>query len=261
MTFNAKFLFIWGLQLATGDKAKYNPVIHHRRSIRLQGYDYSRPGAYFVTICLQEKDSHLLGEVVTGKVQGSRYGEIVLKCWNRLPRHYPNVILDEFVVMPNHVHGIILIGAGAKIVGAGLQNRIFKDVKPARTGHDIDDMHDFHHIHDMNEVHGENIMVAGNDGCAGAGLQNSIVKDEKPARTMDDRCIVAYSLSEIIRGFKTFSARRINEFRGISGVPVWQRNYWKHIVRDEGELQRIREYINNNPLRWEKDKLDSAGGK
>jgi REP element-mobilizing transposase RayT len=130
-----------------------------------------------VTICVQEKDHHLFGEVIAGKMQLSHFGEIVLKCWNRLPRHYPNAILDEFVVMPNHVHGIIL----------------------------------------------------------------------------------TYPLSEIIRGFKTFSARRINELRGIAGVPVWQRNYWEYIIRNEGELQRIREYIINNPMKWEEDKMNPVG--
>jgi putative transposase len=252
-----------------GNIKKYNPAIHHRRSIRLKGYDYTNPGAYFVTICLQEKDVHLLGKVVAGQIQLSHFGEIVLKCWHRLSRHYPNVIVDEFMVMPNHVHGIILIGAnivgagnvgvGANIVGAGLQNRNIIDVKPARTM--MDDANIGHQV---------------NGGYVGAGLQYGNVIDVKPARTMMDDVNIAhpmnggnmanggeiiYPLSEIIRGFKTFSARRINELRGIAGVPVWQRNYWEHIVRNKEEMQRIREYIVNNPLRWEMDKLNPVGRK
>ncbi|HOK59079.1 MAG TPA: hypothetical protein PKZ07_19890 [Sedimentisphaerales bacterium] len=158
---------------------------HHRHSIRLKGYDYSLSGAYFVTICMYDR-ACLFGAVVDGDMRLNDAGRVVYDVWNDLPNHYGYVELDAFVVMPNHVHGIIVI------VGAGL--------KPAPT-------------------------------------------ESKPAPTR-------HGLPEIIRGFKTFSSRRINELRGTPGMPVWQRNYYEHIIRNEESLHRIRSYIANNPIRW-----------
>ena len=86
----------------------YDPEIHHRRSIRLRGYDYSQPGKYSVTICTQNKE-HLFGEVVEGEMHRNELGEYVALCWEWLPRQYPYVDLDEWIVMPNHLHGIIVI--------------------------------------------------------------------------------------------------------------------------------------------------------
>ncbi len=110
----------------------YDPGRHHRRSIRLKGYDYSQAGAYFVTICVADGQS-LLGEVVDGVMRMSRFGEIVQTCWDDLPRHYPHVQLDAFVVMPNHVHGVIMLvddDVPADSVGAGF--------KPAPKGNEDD---------------------------------------------------------------------------------------------------------------------------
>ena len=97
----------------------YDPERHHRRSIRLPGYDYTAPGAYFVTLCVQDGVC-ALGEIVEGQMMPSEESRIVEACWADLPNHYPHVRLDAFVVMPNHVHGIIvLVGEGT--VGAGLK--------------------------------------------------------------------------------------------------------------------------------------------
>jgi putative transposase len=168
----------------------YDPHKHHRRSIRLKGYDYSQAGAYFVTICIKGGQC-LLGHVVDGVMQLNELGEIVQACWDDLPSHYPNVILDAFGIMPNHVHGIIVIDdVGAGLVGAGV----------------------------------------------GAGF--------KPAPTK------RHGLPEIMRAFKTFSARRINVMRDQVGTPLWQRNYYEHIIRNERALNAIREYIINNPANW-----------
>lgn len=87
---------------------KYNPNIHKRKSIRLKGYDYSQAGLYFVTICCFEK-MHLFGEIIRGKMQLNTAGEIAKKCWLEIPQHFNNTKLHEFVIMPNHVHGIIEI--------------------------------------------------------------------------------------------------------------------------------------------------------
>jgi putative transposase len=86
----------------------YNPDIHHRCSIRLKGYDYSQQGAYFVTICTYKRNC-LFGEIVDGEIKLNTNGEIVRGCWLSIFRHFLNVELDEFVIMPNHLHGIIII--------------------------------------------------------------------------------------------------------------------------------------------------------
>jgi len=88
----------------------FNPTIHRRKSIRLQGYDYSQAGAYFITVCTHNRVP-LFGEIVDGVMVLNTAGQIVEKCWCAIPEHFPQVTLDEFVVMPNHVHGIITVGA------------------------------------------------------------------------------------------------------------------------------------------------------
>jgi putative transposase len=89
-------------------KSKFDPQKHHRRSIRLQGYDYSQAGAYYVTIVAQGREC-LFGEIIDGEMYLNEYGEIVQKWWDEIPVHFPNVELGAFVIMPNHVHGIIFI--------------------------------------------------------------------------------------------------------------------------------------------------------
>ncbi|MGQ9774011.1 transposase [Chloroflexus sp.] len=169
----------------------YDPLKHHRRSIRLKGYDYAQPGAYFVTIVTHDR-ACLFGDIVDDQMRLNQAGQMVEWTWYDLPNHVDNIELDAFVVMPNHVHGIIIIvGAGAGSVGAG----------------------------------------------------------SEPAPT---------PLPEIVRQFKTFSARRVNQWRGMVGQPVWQRNYYEHIIRDETSLQRIREYIATNPNQWAADHENPA---
>jgi REP element-mobilizing transposase RayT len=170
---------------------KYNPEMHHRKSIRLRGYDYSNQGAYFVTICTWNREN-ILGDVFNSVMQLNSFGEIVMKCWQGLPIHYKNIALDEVVIMPNHLHGIIWINSD--IVGAGL--------KPAPTN-------------------------------------------------------IRHGLSEIIRALKTFSSRQMNKNRNTPGTPVWQRNYFDRVIRNENELHAIREYIINNPLQWDMDENNS----
>ncbi|MDR1424448.1 MAG: hypothetical protein LBI92_07585 [Azoarcus sp.] len=171
---------------------------NHRRSIRLKGYDYARAGAYFITACTQGR-ACLFGDIAGEEMRLNDAGCIVVAAWNDLPAHYAGIVLDEFVVMPNHIHGIVTIVANT--VGAGL--------KPAPTP------------------------------CESA-----------PARSP--------RLSEIVRAFKTFSARRINASRGAAGTPVWQRNYYEHIIRDDESLNCIRQYIIDNPAQWAMDHENPA---
>ena len=87
---------------------KYDPQKHHRRSIRLKGHDYTSPGAYFITICTHQRQC-LFGEIVDGEMQLNEFGKWVDACWQRLPTHFPHLQLDRFVVMPNHIHGILTL--------------------------------------------------------------------------------------------------------------------------------------------------------
>ncbi|MCP4360168.1 MAG: transposase [Chloroflexi bacterium] len=96
----------------------YNPHKHHRRSIRLKGYDYTQAGAYFITICVKG-GLCVLGDIIDEKIQLNEMGGIVQACWDDLPNHYSHVDLDAFAIMPNHIHGIIVLDTDH--VGAGLK--------------------------------------------------------------------------------------------------------------------------------------------
>ncbi|OGI20681.1 MAG: hypothetical protein A3B68_09050 [Candidatus Melainabacteria bacterium RIFCSPHIGHO2_02_FULL_34_12] len=89
-------------------ESNYNPAIHHRRSIRLKEFNYSQNGYYFITICTKNRECYL-GKIINKKMTLSNEGKIVLQYWNELPNHFSNVGLDEYVIMPNHLHGIIVI--------------------------------------------------------------------------------------------------------------------------------------------------------
>lgn len=98
------------------DKPKYNPEKHHRRSIRLQGYDYSQAGLYFVTICTHNRE-YLFGNIANGEMIWNDMGKIANEYWLEIPNHFPNAVLHEHIVMPNHTHGIIeLTDVGASHV-------------------------------------------------------------------------------------------------------------------------------------------------
>ena len=93
----------------------YNPDIHHRKSIRLREFDYSSQGAYYVTMCVQHRLC-LIGEVLHGDMNANDAGRMVEKWWAELPRKFPSVQTDAFIVMPNHIHGIIfLVGADTQV--------------------------------------------------------------------------------------------------------------------------------------------------
>jgi REP element-mobilizing transposase RayT len=100
------------------NKFSYHPAVHHRRSIRLAGYDYSQEGAYFVTICTYQRVC-LFGQIVDGKMRLNEFGQIALEQWRRLPERFESIEMNAFVVMPNHIHGIMVI-TDPDPVGAGL---------------------------------------------------------------------------------------------------------------------------------------------
>jgi REP element-mobilizing transposase RayT len=175
---------------------KYKPAAHHRKSIRLRGYDYSQAGAYFVTICNQQRKC-LYGNIVDGKTRLNDAGLMVEKWYLELENKFPDIQCDEFVCMPNHIHFIVVN------VGADLR------VRPDFT------------------TKGEHI---------GSPLR-VIVQWFKTMTT-----------NEYIRGVKN---------HGWPPFPgkLWQRNYWERVLRNKTELNKIREYIQNNPAQWELDSL------
>ena len=160
---------------------------HRRRSIRFREYDYSRPGAYFVTIVSHQREC-LFGEAEGVTVRLSETGTIVKETWEALPDRYPSLKNEFYMVMPNHIHGIIFI------VGAGLA-----------------------------------------------------LPDARPA------------LGDIVRTFKSISAIRANRLLKRSGSPLWQRNYFEHIIRNLEELNHIRQYITFNPRQWDLDRENPVG--
>jgi REP-associated tyrosine transposase len=155
----------------------YDPAKHHRRSIRLRGYDYAQTGCYFVTLCTQGHIC-LLGDVVNEQMEPNPAGRMVSKAWDLLPDHCPRMEIDAHVVMPNHIHAVIVL------------------LPP------------------------------------------------------DDEGIL--SLADVVRRFKTFTTRRYTVgVRRYGWLPfagrLWQRNYHEHIIRNERSLNKIRQYIADNP--------------
>ncbi len=100
---------------------QYNSEIHHRQSIRLKEYDYSQNGVYFITICTQNKEC-LFGEIEDGEMRLNDAGKIIDRWWHKMKNKFPNIELDEYIIMPNHFHGILII-QNVDPVGAILCNR------------------------------------------------------------------------------------------------------------------------------------------
>ncbi len=212
----------------------YDPARHHRRSIRLHGYDYSRAGAYFVTILVKNREC-LFGEVAAerGEMHLSEIGRVVQLVWDELPGRYPVVELDAFVVMPNHVHGIIVISGDTGPVGA-IHELPLHELPAVGAIHELP----LHELPAVGAIHESPL------------LHESPLQDRAQRRQM--------LLPKIVGYFKMNAAKRANEIRSASGAPLWQRNYYEHIIRDDADLRRIREYIANNPLKWELDQLHPA---
>jgi REP element-mobilizing transposase RayT len=175
---------------------KYDPQKHHRRSIRLKGYDYTLAGAYFVTIVTWQREM-LFGEIVNGEtpqgghVRLNELGEIVRDEWEQTAIVRSNVELGGYIVMPNHVHGILIF---------------------------VDD-----HV-------GATRRVA-------------------PTKTT----LQSGSLGAVMGQFKSIVTKRINGLWNVSGRPIWQRNYYEHIIRNHDDHDRIHRYIESNPSMWADD--------
>ncbi len=182
----------------------YDPSRHHRRSIRLPGYDYTRAGAYFITIVTHDR-ACLFGDVVDGDMRLNESGEIAHAEWRRTAAIRPRVVVDAFVVMPNHLHGIVILT---------------------------------------------------DDGGRRGTLQRAPTQCAPATERFGQP--TPGSIPTIVRLFKSATTKRINDMRGTPGLPVWQRNYYEHIIRDDESLRRIRQYIRDNPVHWAFDRDNPA---
>jgi putative transposase len=178
---------------------KYDPNKHHRQSIRLKNYDYTLAGAYFVTLCTFQKQ-HLFGEIVDGEMVLNEIGSIVHFEWKWTEIVRPTIDMDVYVVMPNHLYGIV----------------VFSETNNAKLSE--------------NAVH------------ANVGAHSCAPLHRKKR-----------SLGSFVAQFKATTMKRINQLRDTPGTPIWQRNYHEHVVRNDEDCNRIREYIQYNPQNWETD--------
>ena len=200
-------------------KSKFDPQKHHRRSIRLKGYDYSSEGAYFITVVTQGRE-YLFGEIVDGEMVLNDAGQMIIKWWNELPHKFPNINFGEFVVMPNHFHGIIFI-----IEPVGVDLRV-----------DPEDVR----VSPEEEKGGHTVRAASTTVRDGIG---------PPVRP---------SLSKMIQWFKTMTTNEYirevkrSNWKSFAGR-LWQRNFYERIIRNEEELRQTTDYILDNPSRWEDD--------
>jgi putative transposase len=202
----------------------YDSQKYPRRSLRLTAYDYSQAGAYFITACAQDREC-LFGEVVDGQMHLNDAGRMVLAEWNLLPVRFPAVELDEFGIMPNHIHAIITIstvtgGADQAIVGR----------KPTAST--------FERTTELTGPVGATLVVA---------LPDDPVPGPPPP-----------ILGDIVGALKSKTTDLYIHAVKHSGWPpfrgrLWQRNYHEHVIRSERSLNRIRQYILDNPANWASD--------
>ena len=195
---------------------KYNPNIHHRRSIRLKGYDYSLQGLYFITICCQDKICRF-GHIQNNEMILNEFGQIAYNEWVKLNQRFSNIELDAFQIMPNHIHFIIALNninvSKPAPVGAGFT--------PAQNNNA------------QNQINQPMQIIGQPQGIA--PTVSDIIGAYKSLVT--NACLEIYKSKDEIMG------------------RFLQRNYYEHIIRNEQSYQTIFEYIINNPKNWNNDKL------
>jgi putative transposase len=201
---------------------KYNPNIHHRRSIRLKGYDYSQAGLYFITICCQDR-AHLFGEIINGEMNLNFYGQIAYEEWLKTEQIRDNCTLHEFIIMPNHIHGIIEISFKK---GENEGNGKFQS--PSQT---IGSFIRGFKIATIKKIK-EKIINSGGTG---------------ESRFAQNRIDIS-GFSGELRFAPTEKIKKLN-------FKIWQRNYYENIIRDHQAYQNISNYIINNPAKWAEDKF------
>lgn len=199
---------------------KYNPLIHNRKSIRLKGYDYSQSGAYFITICTNKKEN-IFGEIINDLMVLNEKGKIIQNEWEKTNQIRPEIIIDEYIIMPDHIHGIIII---SNPVGVNRNSPQIDNNSPSVSNSPQIDNNPPNVSNTPQML--ENI-----------NRQNKL---QSPKKT----------IGSIVRGFKSTTTKQINLIRNTYDESLWQRDYYDRIIRDEEELNAIRKYIQNNPLNW-----------
>jgi len=187
-----------------------------RHSIRLKGYDYSRNGLYFITICAYEKRK-IFGEISNSQMSLNQFGEIVKNEWEKTSVMRPGIRLHEYIIMPNHFHAIVEIcNERQKLEPENYPDTMSKDFSM------------------------DNINVSEKSKI----LKKGTITINGPARK---------SLGAIVTGFKASVCRQINAIENTSRTNVWQRNYYEHIIRNEESYTKISEYIIYNAFKWNDD--------
>ena len=208
----------------------FNPQIHHRKSIRLKGYDYSSNGVYFITINCQDK-IHRFGIIAGAGLASahiilSNYGVIAQEEWQNLPLRFPNIELGAVQIMPDHMHGIIIIknDLAKAILGEGASsNGVLGE--------------------EENENKDANKNIADAILGEGASSEGTLGAEASPARTIGD-IVCAYK--SIVANECLKIAKSKNEQLG----KFWQRNYYERIFRNERAVDLVSRYIENNPMKW-----------
>lgn len=216
------------------NQQKYNPNFHHRRSIRLRGYDYTQQGLYFITICCHQR-KYLFGNVGNGEMILNNVGKIAQQCWLEIPQHFTNVILHEFVIMPNHLHGIVeFVGES---VGA---NQHSSNNVPPRNN-------------ELKNNIPQNPPLNGNIVQTNQHSSNNETDNRNGANVDSPLRSPSKTIGSMVRGFKIGVVKLVRKNTDI--VDVWQRNYYENIIRNEKSYHNISQYIINNPKNWNGDKF------
>lgn len=210
----------------------------------MREYDYSRPGHYFVTICVQGK-KELFGEIINGRMMTKAAGEMMEETWRGLPTYYRGIQMDEFQAMPNHVHGIIAILGDIKN-----EEQSRGDIPPRFVDRS------------QHEGVGTGLRACPDEGLhpdKDEGQPRRVVPTAPEKEAREDVPV----LSDIVHRFKSWTAHQYMAGVGQEGWEpfdrkLWQRSFYDHVIRDDLNLIRIREYIRNNPLKWAFDRYNTA---
>jgi putative transposase len=203
------------------NKPKYNPQIHHRRSIRLKGYDYSQAGLYFITICCQDR-KYRFGKIENGEMILNELGTIAYNEWTKLVERFTNFELDVFQIMPNHMHGIILLN---NVAGVDTLTQLVQPQGLVPTY---------------------------------AIAQNGSITDCDDIGTGASPAPTNATIGEIIGAYKSLvfnGCLKIYKSKNDLMGKLWQRNYYEHIIRNAKSYENISNYIINNPAKWAEDKF------
>jgi REP element-mobilizing transposase RayT len=257
--------------------------VPHRKPLRYPNYNYSNEGVYFITICTKDQEnmfgriisndrslniSQAVGDADLRPLQGSEtkqqfdfnpseIGKLVQQTWNDIPKHFPQVIPDDFVLMPNHLHGILILNSDLINKPETVLKNAGVDVPPVN----IEQMKKIISEQRQLDLNSEPVLTLNhygqmkttNDLNSEPPVAQAVGDaDLRPLRGSDkDRTKML--LSKVVHGFKS-TVTRIVRKQFDYHKPIWQRSFHDRIVRNPDEHERIREYIANNPVNWKKDK-------